>query len=422
MLINSAAFNIHRRLACNRTRASEVFMIFALILHDRFSLSLMRRLLLLSGVFIAIALLNGCSITTGMTAAGMSQHSKIDLPGPKGAETLPAYVSVQDITANMIVALEQKKGTQPRRAKSTGAQTLIDNYIYTLGPGDIISVTVWDHPELTIPAGSFRSAQASGNRVAQDGTIYYPFVGVVKVAGLTLAKVRELLTQKLDKYIEGVQLDVHMVAYRSKQVYIVGEVVKPGAHQITDIPPSILEMVNRTGGFTGEADHSNITLARAGTTYRVDLQALYENGDHSQNILLNPGDIVNVPDRQLNKIFVLGEVRQPGSFLMSKHRKTLAEALADAGGVNPLTSDAGQVYVVRGNSQQSAIYHLDASSPDALILADRFPLQARDVVYVDAADIVQLSRVMSNIFVTLGTLSTLRSDWVLNFPLNNGQN
>jgi len=378
--------------------------------------SLMKRLVLLGGLFFLIGLMVGCSITTGMSANGMGQRSKIDLPGPKGDEALPANVSVQDITASMIVALEQKKEVQPSRARTVEAQALIDNYAYVLGPGDIISVTVWDHPELTIPAGSFRSAQESGNRIAQDGTIYYPFVGVIKVAGKTLAEARELLTQKLDKYIEGVQLDVYMVTYRSKQVYIVGEVAKPGAQQITDIPPSILEMVNRTGGFTGEADHRNITLTREGTTYRVDLQALYENGDHSQNILLNPGDIVNVSDRQLNKIFVLGEVRQPGSFLMSKHRKTLAEALADAGGVNPLTADAGQVYVVRGNNQQSAIYHLDASSPDALILADRFPLQARDVVYVDAADIVQWSRVMSNISITLGTLSSYRA---LDFPLYN---
>ena len=393
-----------------------VFMISILIRTYWPGRSLMKRLVLLGGLFFLIGLMVGCSITTGMSANGMGQRSKIDLPGPKGDEALPANVSVQDITASMIVALEQKKEVQPSRARTVEAQALIDNYAYVLGPGDIISVTVWDHPELTIPAGSFRSAQESGNRIAQDGTIYYPFVGVIKVAGKTLAEARELLTQKLDKYIEGVQLDVYMVTYRSKQVYIVGEVAKPGAQQITDIPPSILEMVNRTGGFTGEADHRNITLTREGTTYRVDLQALYENGDHSQNILLNPGDIVNVSDRQLNKIFVLGEVRQPGSFLMSKHRKTLAEALADAGGVNPLTADAGQVYVVRGNNQQSAIYHLDASSPDALILADRFPLQARDVVYVDAADIVQWSRVMSNISITLGTLSSYRA---LDFPLYN---
>jgi polysaccharide export outer membrane protein len=106
--------------------------------------------------------------------------------------------------------------------------------------------------------------------------------------------VREILSTKLAKYIERVQLDVRMVAFRSQQVYVVGEVAKPGIQQVTDVPMTVLDAVNRAGGFTAEADFSRVLLTRRGTTYLVDIQAMYDYGATDQNVLLEQGDIVNV--------------------------------------------------------------------------------------------------------------------------------
>jgi protein involved in polysaccharide export with SLBB domain len=80
----------------------------------------------------------------------------------------------------------------------------------SLGPGDILSIIVWDHPELTTPAGTFRTAEQAGTVVAEDGTMFYPYVGVIKVAGKTTREVRDMLANKLAKYIEKVQIDVRM--------------------------------------------------------------------------------------------------------------------------------------------------------------------------------------------------------------------
>ena len=90
---------------------------------------------------------------------------------------------------------------------------------YRLGPGDIISIIVWDHPELTIPAGSFRTAEQAGTVIADDGTIFFPYAGVLKVQGKTTSEVRTLLSAKLAKYIEKVQLDVRTVSYTHLDVY-----------------------------------------------------------------------------------------------------------------------------------------------------------------------------------------------------------
>ncbi|WP_198939538.1 polysaccharide export protein [Motiliproteus sp. MSK22-1] len=362
----------------------------------------------------------GCSIAPGMQAFGLKQQSRVTVPAASQDESPPEHIKIKPIDAQLIIELDKKQQlARSRNQSATQNQLLIDNYVYRLGPADIISIIVWDHPELTIPAGAERSAEQAGNMIANDGTIFFPYAGVVKVAGKTLTETRALLTKKLSKYIEDVKLDVRVAAFNSQRVYMVGEVNEPSVKKITDIPPTIIEMVNRAGGFTSEADRRNITLTRGGKTYRIDLLALYENGDSSQNILLEPGDVVNVWDRDLNKVFVLGEVNGPGSFKMNKRRKSLAEALAEAGGVNQNTSDPSQIFVVRGSADQPGIFHLDASTPDALILADRFPLEPRDVIYVDTAQVVRWNRVIENVS---GTVETLNSASNTNFPLFNGSN
>ncbi len=271
---------------------------------------------------------------------GTSQ-STLELPGPKGSGQLPKTVKVEAITAELIVRDERIRNERLKATLNQNNRTKneVDSYAYVIGPGDVLSITVWDHPELTIPAGSFRGAGESGNLVSNGGTIFFAFAGKVKVAGLTQGGVRDLLTKKLSYYIESVQVDVRVISFRHQRVYIVGEVRSPGRQFIDDLAPTLAEMINRADGFSAEADRRHITLTRDGETYLIDFLAFYEDGDSSQNVLLKAGDVVNVWDRDLNRIFVLGEVVNAGSFIMNKHRKSLAEALSDAGGVNNLTSN-----------------------------------------------------------------------------------
>ena len=127
---------------------------------------------------------------------------------------------------------------------------------------------------------------------------------------------------------------------------------------------------------------------------------MYEDGNTRQNILLQAGDVVNVPARQFNKIFVLGSVNDPGSYIMNKRRKTLAEALGDAGDIDQFIANAHQIFVLRGGQDIPEIYHLNSETPDALLLADRFPLRARDVVFVDEADLVRWNKLLALITPT----------------------
>ncbi|RKH37436.1 polysaccharide export protein [Corallococcus sicarius] len=298
---------------------------------------------------------------------------------------------------------EARRQARPAPLKDPLAQVAAD-YDYRVTAHDVLSVIVWDHPELTIPAGEFRSPEATGHPVAADGTMFYPHVGTLPVAGKTLRDIRELLTQRLSAVIERPQLDVRVVGFRGQKVQVTGEVVAPGSLPITDVPLRVQDAISQARGFSQEADLRAVTLSRGGTTFTLDLQALYEQGDVSQNWLLRDGDIINVADRSRNKVFVMGEVRKPSSRIMVKGRMTLAEAINDSEGFDPLTSNPERVYVIRGNFDKPSIFKLDAKSPDALLLAAQFQLQPRDVVFVSAHDLTRWNRIIEQIQPTVQLL------------------
>lgn len=311
---------------------------------------------------------------------------------------------VLPITPDLVTRLAGEALPPPRPADPLAAE--MRHYEYRIAPFDVLLVTVWDHPELTTPTGQFRSPEENGIRIGGDGTMFYPYVGVVQVGGRTTAEVRQLLAERLKRVITNPQLDVRVVAFRGKRVQVTGEVLQPSTIPVTDVPLRVQDAIAQARGFTPDADYANVTLSRDGRVYRLDLQALYERGDLSQNWYLRDGDILNVGDRNRNKVFVLGEVRAPQSRIMVKGRMTLAEALNETGGMEPSVANVSRIYVIRGDYQAPSVFRLDASSPDALLLATQFELRPRDVVFVATYALARWNRVISQIMPTVQSLWT----------------
>lgn len=306
-------------------------------------------------------------------------------------------------------------------------------YEYRVGPGDVLRIVVWDHPELnnpgigSLPSGSQQAgsvqmlaAQAAatsgvtdplGRVVQSDGTIYYPYVGTVHVSGKTLAAIRRALSASLARYVQSPQLDVTMASFRSKRIYVTGEVKQPGVLPVTDVPLKVADAVELAGGVTANADLPSSTLTRGKARIAIDLYRLMYLGDLRVNLLLVDGDILNVPSRRINKVYVMGEVARPQSItLPADGPYTLAEALNDAGGLNPVTSDARQVYLVRATAADTvAVFHLDARSPVAIALADQIVLAPRDILYVDAASVTRFNRVVTQLVPLAGGLTDINS-------------
>ena len=320
-------------------------------------------------------------------------------PPAEPAAPLPDQVHVHRIAPGATAAAAEGAAALP-----AGLAESADHYEYRVGPGDVLTITVWEHPELTIPAGSERTAEEAGNWVHDDGTIYYPYVGSIRVAGLKVTEIRQMLIQRLTKYIENPQVDVTVAAFRSQLVYVTGNVKEPGTHPITNVPMRLVDAISMAGGLDGRADWRNVTLTRDGHDYRLSLQAIYERGDPRFNVLLRSGDVVHVGRDDDNKVFVLGEVSKPTAMPMGRNGLTLAEALADAGGISELRANASGVFVMRraegGQPGQIDLYQLDARDATALVLADDFTLRSRDIIYVTAAPVARWNRVIQQLIPT----------------------
>jgi polysaccharide export outer membrane protein len=288
---------------------------------------------------------------------------------------------------------------------------------YLIGPTDVLNIVVWDHPELSIaPAGGLAtdagslSGVGNGFNVSPQGLIQFPFVGAIKLGGLTEYEARDILVQRLSKYIKDPQVTVRIQSYHTGRVYMDGEVRTPGLQAVNDIPMTLPEALARAGGFTPGADRSAIAITRNDSTVMVNLPLLTELGINPSRIMLDSGDMVRVLAREESKVYVLGEVLRPNSQTLRNGRLTLNEALGESGGVNQNTGDPRQIFVIRAvNATQPEIYHLDASSPAAYALAERFEMQAGDVVYVDPVPVVRWNRVISLILPSAQAVSATRS-------------
>jgi polysaccharide export outer membrane protein len=363
-------------------------------------------------------LMHGCAVTTapGFDYADTNTRTSITLGQyvPADANNPPQGVIVP-ITPALVQAQAQ---TRQREVPANVTRLFAKPKPYTIGPSDIIGVVVYDHPELLPGAGTVISQQidptgitsAPGFIVGADGQVSFPFIGRVKVEGLTESEASDLFRERLARFIKEPQVTVRIASFRSRRAYVEGEVRLPGTQIFTDVPMTLPEAINRAGGITAAGDRSFVTLTRGNQSTLINLMQLQEAGINPNQILLESGDLVTVRNREDSKVFVMGEILRPSALLMRNGRLSLNEALGEAGGPNLNTANTGQIYVIRNTAEGTpAIFHLNASAPTALALAETFPLRPRDVVYIDPVPLVNWNRVISLILPSANVLNTTRS-------------
>jgi polysaccharide export outer membrane protein len=351
--------------------------------------------------FIALAgTLGACSIVPGQR---MDTPATVDETG--GEYSKEPVQKTQIPITDINLALIRQMGTQAGQPKlSPDILSLFGKPgPYTVGPGDVLQITVWDHPELAAalgqPAATTRDADAApGFVVDEAGNIQFPYAGVVHVAGDSTETIRHKIVSRISRVYKSPEVTVRITSYRASQIYVDGEVGKPGAQQINDIGMTLTQAIGRAGGFTGAADQGEVTLVRGGTSYPINFNEIVKSGHNPNDLVLKPGDMLRVGSRDEHGIFVMGEVNKPATVLpMRNGRLSLAQALSEAGSINPNTAKAKELFVIRTSTtgSQPQIYHLDATSPVSMVLANQFALQPKDVVYVDNGGLVKFNRVLN---------------------------
>ncbi|WP_320836712.1 polysaccharide export protein [Zhongshania sp.] len=364
-------------------------------------------------ILACVAATSACTVVPGSSMSRWNSAWHDDTP----EDYSPATTEIAYIPINATVLSHLASATPLRPEANEPLKQALAEYEYRIGPGDILTITVWEHPELTIPSGSFRSAEEGGNVVKADGSVFYPYAGDLPVSGLTTGEVQVLLQNRLGSVIKRPQVDVRVASFQSQNVYISGSVMKPGVVPITNNPLTLLDAIEQQGGLRENASWGEVTLTRNGSSQQISLRSLYESGQWSQNVLLQDGDLIHIPRNDAEKIFVLGEVNRPQSLAMSRNGTSLAEALATANGINENRADGRGIYVLRnaGISRdntglpvyRATVYHLNASSAVGFMLADRFPLEARDVVYVSPAPITRWNRFLSQLLPSIIATDTV---------------
>jgi polysaccharide biosynthesis/export protein len=367
---------------------------------------------------LALLLAQGCAVVTapGFDYADTKQRTSVTLGQYMPSDvTKPPEGVIIPITPALVEA--EAKAT-PHTVPPEVQALFAEPAPYTIGPSDVIGVLVYDHPELLPNAGAVIAqstdptgiSAAPGFIVGADGQVFFPYIGRVKVAGLTESEASELFVKRLSKYIKDPQVTVRIQSFRSRRAYVEGEVRIPGTQIFTDVPMTLPEAINRAGGITITGDRSFVTLTRGDHTTRIDLMQLQDLGVNANHIVLHNGDVVTVRNREDSKVYVMGEIAKPSALLMRNGRLSLNEALGDAGGPNLLTANTSQIYVVRNSPQGSAVvFHLNAGNPTSLALADTFALHPRDVVYVDPVPLVNWNRIISLVLPSAQALSLGRN-------------
>ena len=298
-------------------------------------------------------------------------------------------------------------------------------YTYRVGPGDVLSVIVWGHPELTSPAGEFRDPESAGRLVDSDGTIFYPYVGELKVAGRTTQEIRRQIADGLSRVVREPQVDVRVASYRSKSVSVIGHVNTPLVIPMTDRPLTLLQSLAAAGGVREDAVRSSVLLNRSGQSYLVRLNSSGANvrrANHGgiddvyaiHEISLRDGDTVIALHPNSQKVYVLGATASPSTVPIVSKETSLAEVLTANGGVNEMSANRRKIFVVRkqnkiegSKERRVSIFQVSLVDLSDLVMAENFKLAQHDVVYVDRTGLASFNSVVSQILPAVSTIFQL---------------
>jgi len=301
--------------------------------------------------------------------------------------------------ANPFAVAETRQSTlynNPDQVDAFSAQ-VPDEYL--LGPGDILSLKVWNRPELSDPK----------ILVGPDGMISLILVGAIDVNGRTRQSVADEIKQSLSKLYDNPEVSLSVSQYSNNKAFVLGRVANPGVVKFPG-QGTLLEALSLAGGLPVHNTQVQASLTKCSiirgrdTIIWIDLNELLYNGNMGLNARIQNNDIIFIPESQSNHVFVMGEVDQPGAYMLTG-RESLLSALMRAGGP---TEDANRhmVHLIRSEGQTGQVETIDLlEMMETADFSKNYLLQADDVIFVSQKGISRFNYTMTNLLPFLSVIN-----------------
>ncbi len=226
---------------------------------------------------------------------------------------------------------------------------------YRLGSGDVIRITVFQNPDMTLET-----------RVSESGTLSFPLLGLVRLGGLTVSQAEQLIANGLrdGNFVKNPQVTVALLAVKGNQASVLGQVNRPGRYPIDVTDMRVSDLLANAGGVTVSGSETLVLSGtRNGKPYRVeiDLSGIFAPGGRGNDVVIQNGDVLWIDRAPI--VYIYGEVQRPGAMRLERNM-TLMQALASGGGLTQRGTERG----VRVNRRDASgkVQALQPSMDDVL--------------------------------------------------------
>lgn len=366
----------------------------------------MTRITFRTGLGAALCLaLAGCNVPRGAAF-----ESEILRASNGSAEEAARDFAVEPVTRDSLARFAAWPRPEEEDLGWIGHQAGPANSI--IAPGDILAITLWSTEEnslLTAPGQ--RATNLEALTVSSTGDVFIPYVGNVRVAGMSPDHAREVIQGRLSTVSPSVQVQLEIAESRGSIVSLVGGVTNPGAYPMRDQSFTVLSLIAEGGGVPPNLNNPQIRLIRGGSIYGTSIDRLY--GNPALDTTLRSGDKVIVePDERF--FLSLGAAGSEAVHPFPRDEISALEALSIIGGVTDTRANPKGILVLRdypasavrpdgsGPSHERVVFTLDLTSADGLFSAGKFPILQGDLVYATESRLTTTQTVLSIIGNSLG--------------------
>ena len=301
---------------------------------------------------------------------------------------------------------------------------------YLVGPGDVLTIQYW----LPSQGEGYKQTVYTAT-VRPDGKISFAYADDVRVVGKTAGEIRNVLTGLAGKYMREPRIEVLVKEYKSKSALLSGQInilqyqqnfSGPGRYPLVG-KTRVLDVIVAAGGVitgkeAGNADLRRVELLRQGKRYALNLYNVMFRGDVSDNVILDNGDTITVPElpTYAERVYVFGQVNFQG-ILRLRDSQDLLNAIALSGGTTPVAIKT-DIKIIRQYQERPGNPIILSANLDQILkqgdLSQNIPLMNGDVVYVPRTVIGDVNEFIANITPALDFLLTRPAQFRTNYMLD----